>query len=265
MSDTPEENQRLSIVSNFVRERNVLFAMADFGALYVDYYLHLKDHRVEISAENDQFLKTALAIFALHCVSRPRNEVLAWTINFQEPLLNLFLGGDTETGDVVGRLYTENIKKADENVLYQELARKNRPLHRSVVAFDGANVIAAAEEYYARSEQRPARFFQLDSEAFAIVAAHPDYDESWFRGLHSQDVQALHEKEDVHALETRHLRWHCGCNQKRILKAILPVWIQDPEGLFLNEEMIEVNCPRCAAKYRISRELMEAYSRDQGV
>ncbi len=264
MSD-PQAEQRLAIVSNFVRERNVLFAMADFGALYVDYYLHLKDNRVEISGENDVFLKAALAIFSLHCVSRPRNEVLAWTINFQEPLINLFLGGDTETGDVVGRLYTENIKKADENVMYQELARKNRPVHRSVVAFEGPDVIAAAEEYYSRSEQRPARFFQLAPETFAIVAAHPDYDEQWFKDLQPDQVSSLFEHEDVHALETRHLRWYCGCNQQRILQSILPVWIQDPESLFLNEEMIEVNCPRCAGKYRISREQMEAYSADQGV
>ena len=31
----------------------------------------------------------------------------------------------------------------------------------------------------------------------------------------------------------------------RILEALLPVWRQSPEELFLGEELIEVNCPRC--------------------
>ncbi|MFL3656893.1 MAG: disulfide bond chaperone, partial [Opitutales bacterium] len=104
-----------SIVSSFVRGRNVLLAKANFSDLYIDYYLHLKDNGIEMDAESDQLLKTALAAFALHCVSRPRNEVLAWTINFQKPLLNLFLGGDTEMG-AVGRVFTENVKEAEENI-----------------------------------------------------------------------------------------------------------------------------------------------------
>ena len=48
----------------------------------------------------------------------------------------------------------------------------------------------------------------------------------------------------------------------RILEALLPVWRQSPEELFLGEELIEVNCPRCAGKCRVSREMMEAYASD---
>ena len=116
MSDSEQsEEAPFSIASSFVRERNTLFAMANFSPLYVDYYLHLKDNRIEIDSETDDLFKRGLAAFALHCVSRPRNEVLAWTINFQEPLLNLFLGGDTSDGSVVGRVFTENVKEAEEN------------------------------------------------------------------------------------------------------------------------------------------------------
>ncbi len=248
-----------SIVSSFVRGRNVLFAQANFSPLYVDYYLHLKDNRIEMQPVVDELLKTALAAFALHCVSRPRNEVLAWTINFQDPLLNLFLGGDTETGAVVGRAFTENIKEAEENVFYQEVVKGNKPLHRSVVPFEGSDPLAAVESFYERSEQRPARFFRLDAETFAILSAHPDYDREWFANLGVEDVRNLSETEEVNPLETRLVKWRCGCNQIRILETLLPVWRQSPDELFLGEELIEVNCPRCAEKYRISREMMEAF------
>lgn len=253
-----------SIVSSFVRGRNVLLAEANFSDLYIDYYLHLKDHNVEMEPAADELLKTLLAAFALHCVSRPRNEVLAWTINFQEPLVNLFLGGDTETGAIVGRVFTENVKEAEENIFYQEVVKGNKPLHRSVVPFEGNDPLAAVEAFYERSEQRPARFFRLDGESFAIVSAHPDYDREWFANLTADEVRALKTTEEVNVLETRAVRWSCGCNQQRILQTLEPVWKQSPDDLFLGEELIEVNCPRCAGKYRITRETMEAFDRETG-
>lgn len=259
MKEENEGESGLEIQSRFVRERNVLLAMADFSDLYAAYYLHLKDNRIEVDAVQDEMLKTALAAFALHCVSQPRHQVLAWTINFQDPLLNLFLGGDTGTGDIVGRGYRENVKKGEENVLYQEVVKGNKPLHRSVVAFSGSDVLRAAEAYYERSEQRPAKFFHLDGDAYAIVSAHPDYDREWFKELTEDDVRVINVTEDVNVLETRYVRWRCGCNQDKILGVLEKVWLKDPEALFLNEETIEVNCPRCAGRYRVTREMMEAF------
>ena len=251
--------QAIPITSRFIRGRNVLYAKADFSPLFVDYYLHQKDHRVEITPEADAMLKKALALFSLHCVSHPHNQVLAWTINFQEPLLNLFLGGDTETGAVVGRAYTENIKKAAEGAFYQDLVRRGREPHRSVVGFDSSDIFEAVETFYRFSEQRPARFFEVEPDQFAILAAHPDYDEGWFASVTLEDMRTLEEREEIVDIEKRGVFWSCGCNQPRILKALLPSYLQDAEELFLGEELIEVNCPRCAGKYRISKEMMEAY------
>ncbi|MDQ8203924.1 Hsp33 family molecular chaperone HslO [Pelagicoccus sp. SDUM812003] len=256
------ESDLLAIKSRFVRGRNVLYARANFSQLYVDYYLHLKDNRIELEPSHDQRLKTALALFSLHCISHPRNDVLAWTVNFQDPLLNVFLGGDTGTGQVVGRIYTENVKPAEENAFYQDIVRRGRDPHRSVVGFQGGDMIQAVETFYAFSEQRPARFFEIEPDDYAIVAAHPDYDVDWFKGLTMEQVRSLEEDEEVVDLETRFVRWSCGCNQERILKTLAPVFLSDAEELFLGEELIEVNCPRCAGKYRISRELLEAYVAD---
>ncbi|MDQ3622774.1 MAG: disulfide bond chaperone, partial [Verrucomicrobiota bacterium] len=70
----------------FVRGRNALIARADFGELYVDYYLHQGQHGYQHAPEHDEALKLALAALTLHCASRPWNEVWAWTIHFHEPL-----------------------------------------------------------------------------------------------------------------------------------------------------------------------------------
>ena len=265
MSDEkPKEDEYLKVTSCFVRGKNVLYAAVNFSNLYVDYYLHLKDNRIELTVEQDEILKTGLAAFALHCVSQPRNQVMAWTVNFQEPLLNVFLAGDTSTGDVVGRVFAENVKQAEENVFYQEVVRGNKPVHRSIVGFDGRDFLAAAEAYYRQSEQRPARFFQLEPDTFAILTAHPDYDEDWFASVDVDDVRVISTTEEVNELETRFIKWKCGCSMKRILEVLRPSWLADPDDLFLNEEMIEVNCPRCAKKYRVTREMMEAFVSEDG-
>ncbi|WP_309024976.1 Hsp33 family molecular chaperone HslO [Pelagicoccus sp. SDUM812002] len=266
MPDNPpsDESEVLSIMSRFVRGRNLLYAKADFSQLYVDYYLHQKDNGLSLRPDLDERLKKAIALFSLHCISRPRNDLLAWTVNFQQPLHNLFLAGDTGTGDVTGRIYTEGVKQAEENVFYQDVVRRSREPHRSIVGFNGADMIHAVEEFYKFSEQRPARFFQLEPDVFAILAAHPDYDENWFETVTLEDIGTIEETEEVVDLETRFVRWHCGCNQERMLGALAASFRADPEDLFLGEELIEVNCPRCAGKHRVSREMLEAYVADKG-
>ncbi|MEM9158331.1 MAG: disulfide bond chaperone, partial [Verrucomicrobiota bacterium] len=202
--EQPNQDDFLKVSSCFVRGKNVLYAAVNFSKLYVDYYLHLKDNGIELKPEHDDILKTGLAAFALHCVSQPRNQVLAWTVNFQDPLMNVFMAGDTSTGDVVGRVFTEDVKEADENVFYQEIVRGNKPLHRSIVGFEGSDFLRAAEAYYKQSEQRPARFFKLEEDTFAMLTAHPDYDREWFSAVTVDDVRVIAATEEVNELETRY-------------------------------------------------------------
>src|SRR5690606_13529071 len=84
--------------THFVRGRNALVARGDFGEIYVDYYLHLADHGLRVEPAHDALFKRALAAFGLHCVARPWGDLTAWTINFQQPLVNLFLTGDNQDG-----------------------------------------------------------------------------------------------------------------------------------------------------------------------
>jgi len=60
-------------------------------------------------------------------------------------------------------------------------------------------------------------------------------------------------------MERRIQRWHCGCNQLRMLQVLAPAMKQDPDGLFGGEPKIEVRCPRCGARYAVTRETLEAF------
>ncbi len=253
------ENSGLEVTTWFVRNRNALYAKADFGQLYVDYFLHLSDQAIKVAPEHANLFKRALAGYVLHAVSRPWNELTAWTINFQEPLVNLFLTGDNADGSVTGRVFAENVKEMPSNLFFADVIRGHQPKRRSSVEFTGGDPLGAVESYYRKSEQRPARFFQTGEEEFALVAAHPDYDETWFEGLTTAQVADMEKAEELGELEKRVYRWHCGCNQARMLEVLAPVFRQDGDGLFEGEEKIEIRCPRCAARHAITREALEAF------
>jgi len=249
----------LEVRTQFVRGRRALLARADFGELFVDYYLHLGAQKMKPAPEPDAMFKRALVAFVLHCASRPLNELTAWTINFQQPLVNLFLTGDNETGAVTGRVFEENVKEGGENLFYADVVRGRQPTRRSTIAFTGADPIAAAEKFYAQSEQRGARYFQLGEEDFAMVSEHPDCDLPWFHALTAEAVRELEKTETLALMERRVYRWHCGCNQARMMEVLAPAMKEDPHGLFGDEEKIEIRCPRCGARHAIAREAMEAF------
>lgn len=249
----------LEVRTYFVRGRNVLVARAEFSELYVDYYLHLGTHLMKPAPEHAAMFKRALAAFVLHGATRPWNELTAWTINFQEPRLNLFLTGDNETGAVTGRAFAENVKELPQNLFYADVVRGRQPKRRSTVTFDGADPLAAVEKFYAQSEQRRARFFELGEEDFALVIEQPDTDAAWLDQLTTDQVRQLDSAETLVLMERRVVRWHCGCNQSRMMEVLAPTMRQAPGELFGDEPKLEIRCPRCGARHTITREALEAF------
>jgi molecular chaperone Hsp33 len=249
----------LEVRTYFVRNRNALLARADFGELFVDYYLHLSSNQMKIAPEHDAIFKRALVAFTLHSASRPRNELTAWTINFQNPLVNVFLTGDNGTGAVTGRIFDENVKEGPDNLFFADVVRGNQPKRRSAVTFEGSDAIHAAERFYAQSEQRGARYFEFGEEDFALLTEHPDCDLPWFRSLTAEHVRNLDRDETLALMERRIYRWHCGCNQERMMEVLAPTMKQDPEALFAGDPKIEIRCPRCGARHAITRESLEAF------
>ena len=245
---------------SFVRGRNAVLVRGELGTLFVDYFLHLQDHLQPREPARERLLAEALALFTLHCAARPRYEHIAWTINLQSPRSNLFLVGDNEDCTVVGRYFSDNVKESPHNILYCDtVPRRGAEPRRSVVQFDGADVIRAVETFYRDSEQRPARYFELGKDEHALLVAHPDCDLPWFQEITGEGVLNLAQTETLALIELRAYRWACGCTQEKILGVIAPAYRSDSAGLFGDDELIRVQCPRCAATHTLTREAMEAY------
>jgi molecular chaperone Hsp33 len=204
-------------------------------------------------------LKEALAAMTLHCASRPRNETSAWTIHFEDPLVNLFVTGDNLRSAVVGQIFTENVSEKGRNLFLADVVRPGEQARRSAVEFEGSDSLVAVEHYYTQSEQRPARYFRLGPEDFVMISAQPGCDLAWFEALDPQAAQLLDERETLSLLERRTYHWDCGCSEVRMFEVLAPIMISDPEGLFGEEHSIRMSCPRCGARYVITREGLEAF------
>jgi molecular chaperone Hsp33 len=255
----PENESALEVRSYFVRGRNALVTRATLTELYLDYYLHQGQHGYHHHPEHDGMLKEALAAMVLHCASRPRNEVVAWTLHFDQHGLNLFVTGENTTGKIVGQLFTENVKKTGGNLFYSDLVRGAEPKRRSAVDFECESVFRAVETFYERSEQRTARLFEVESEDYVFISAQPGCDEEWLASLEPAAVRELDCVETLSLLEKRFYRWECGCSQQRMFEVLESVMVRDPEGLFGGEPSLRIGCPRCGARHVISREALEGF------
>lgn len=257
IEDAPEG---VEVRCYFVRGRNALVTRGEFSPLYVDYYLHLAGHQIRPEPRPDELLKELLAAITLHAASRPWNETAAWTLHFQEPLLNLFASAASLPGQVVGQQFTENVRPVEQNLIYADVVRGTDPVRRSVVDFTGDSPFHAAEALYAQSEQRPGRFFRYDAEDFLFLSAQPDCDLAWLESLTDASIRTLDQTEELSLLETRRYGWRCGCHQGRLLEMLDRSAAGRLDDLFEGDDSLRVGCPRCGGRYVITREALEAYS-----
>ncbi len=241
----------------FVRERNAMLARADVSELFVDYYLHLNDEKIRHEPTADRLLKDTLVALLLHSASRPWSESVAWTLNFQHPLLNVFAAADNRLATIAGNVFTKNVKENQTNLFYSDLVRGTELPRRSVVTFDGSEVFPAVEQYYTQSEQRPARFFLVNDEDYVFITAQPDCDLEWFASLDVEAVRQIDTTQTLSLLETRRYKWFCGCSEEVLLPMLATAMKVDREGLFGDDESIHVTCPRCGAGYTVTREMLE--------
>lgn len=255
----PDAVSGFEVRTYFVRGRNALVARAEFGDLYVDYYLHQGQYGYHHAPAHDGMLKEALAALTLHCASRPWNEAWAWTIHFQKPLLNLFVTGDNRRGLIVGQIFTENVKDDGRNLFCADVVRERQDPRRSSVEFNGTALFGIVEQFYAQSEQRPARYFRRGPEDFVMVTAQPGCDMKWFDELETEKIGALDETETLSLLEQRTYRWGCGCSEERMFSLLAPIMRTDPASLFGEEDSLRISCPRCGALHVVRREALEAY------
>lgn len=263
MLNDPEkqsETESIQIPCYFVRERNALLVRGQFSGIYTDYYLHLMQHQLRYQPEHDQMLKDALAALTLHLASKPRKEAHAWTVNRPDLPLNLFVTGDNRRGTIVGRVFTENVRKDNPlGLMHAQVTEDGAPSRQSSIKYEGKNFFELIEAFYRQSEQRPARFFDLGDEDYVMISAQPDCDMEWFDILDDEAVRTLDQVETLSLLETREMRFECGCSVEKLIPLLGSLDDKAVDDLFGGDEFAKADCPRCNAHFKIDRAMLDAY------
>ena len=261
LNDPAKESETESIVIRcyFVRERNALLVRSQFTPIYTDYYLHLMQHQIRYESDQDLLLKDAMAALTLYLATRPWNEAVAWTLSWQDPALNLFVTGSNRQGNVTGRIYTEDIAERDNNMFFSHVSADGQPSRQSMVEVNDLNPFLICEDYYKQSEQRRGRFFNFGDEDFVLITAQPDCDLKWLESLDDEAIRELDMNETLSLIEKRNYRFHCGCSPEKIFPVIANMSEGSIDSIFGKSEIIPAGCPRCGAKYSITREALEAF------
>ena len=251
--EIPEEF--VNVESIFVRHRNTLMIRGGFTPVYTDYYLHLMQHGIRYPQDLDTALKETMAMLVLHLVARPWAETIAWTVNIRAPRTNLFVTGSSVNEQITGRCFTEDVRETDRNLFYSQTTVPDKEPRSSALEVDSNDPLEWIEKLYQRSEQRPGRIFRLPDENYVLLAAQPGYDEEWFSTVDTAAISRIEQTEEVKILEKRRFRWHCGCSLDRILP-VLGAWREQPDELFQGQDEITIQCPRCAAKFSVPRDMI---------
>lgn len=246
------------VESIFVRHRNCLLLKADFSPVFTDYYVHLMEQKLRYKEDLDNNLKDLLAALTLHLVARPWAETIAWTANIRTPRVNYFATGSSVRENIVGAVFTENVKETDRNLLFSQTISNDSQGRMSTVETETTNPLEWLQKYYENSEQRPGKAFRLEGDEYALIAAQPDFDEEWFESLDAEKISAITSDEETKLLETRKFYFNCGCSEEKLMGSLV-AYKANPDELFQGEDTIEATCPRCNAKYSFNREIFDKF------
>ena len=237
--------------------RNLLIAQGQFAAFLAGYRAHVARWELETDGLLDVMMRQGLAGLALHLTARPEDESVGLTVNIRHPAINLFLTGDATQSWVTGRAITEGVRTSESSRLYVQAQRPGHEPSTSILEIDGLDLLDILEQYYRKSEQAPARFYELPDDAFLGIFSLPGANLEWLERLGPDEAAALAAGE-LSPLGEKTFRFQCGCNPTKMLRVLRSLFRTQPEELFEGESGVETHCPRCGARWWIERAAFEA-------
>lgn len=234
-------------------DHDLIVLVADFGPMFAAYLDHVRRWEADPDGLSQTLMRQGLGAATLHLACRPPGETVGWTINFHAPPTNLFLTGDSDERTVTGRIFTENVRTGERSRMWVQTIRGGggTPV-QSTVDVTGHDVLEIFEQYYDRSEQTPARFFEVSDEEFVMLVGLPDTDDEWLKKLGREEAIGL-SGDGLKQLDEQVYRFQCGCSPEKILSTVRGMFGSEPEELFRGEDGVEVFCPRCGRRWWVER------------
>jgi len=246
------------VTSSIDRTHHAVLARGQFFELFRGFVEHLTSIGDRADPVVVNMMGETLALGVLHLALLPPDQYCSWTLNLVEPgPMNLFVTGDNNSFQVTGRIFSEGVKALETNRFFYEAQRPKHKPARSVVEFDGGDVLAAFQRFYDHGLQMQTRSFRLSESEFLLIEGLPTVDRDWLRELDADRAVQLY-TESLDTIEDRVYRLECGCNQGRIVHTMREVFASHPEELFEGATEIEVQCPRCGRLYTLARGIFDS-------
>lgn len=242
----------VSIRRHMESEHSALLAVGDFSDLLAAWRRHVALWEGNPDPLSHALMQDGLAAASLHLANRLKNETIAWTLNLREPPRNLFLTGSTADGHVTGRAMSEGVRVEERSRLFVQISRPRHEPHTSVTEVDGLDLLDIFEQFYAQSEQLPARFFRLPPETYISIHALPGVDREWMAELDLAQARELIRTAPL--IEERRFSFECGCTPEKMLQTVRALFGDRPDELFQGETRVEVSCPRCGRQWWLNQE-----------
>ena len=247
----------------FDRARAAILADGDFRLVFEAYQEHVERWELPLDPFLETLMRQGLAATARHLSGRPYDESVGFTLNFREPPTNLFLTGDAAKSTIVGRAFTDGVATTESSRFNVQSVRPGQPPIQSLIDVQGLDVLDVFEQYYRRSEQAPARFFELTGNRFLMIQSLPDADDEWVRGLDPARADEIDLSADEF-LFTRSIRFQCGCSPGRMLSMLRTIYAGRPGDLFQGDGGVETFCPRCGGRWWIEEKDFEGSAESPG-
>jgi molecular chaperone Hsp33 len=232
--------------------RGVMAAEGDFTGLIEGYLEHVDRWESHVDGLTLAMMRQGLAATALHLSFRPADESAGITLNVAEPPVNVFLGGDAGRRTVTGRAFVHDVQTGEASRLFVQAHRAGTGMAESVIEVEGLDVLEIFEQFFERSVQSPARFFEPEESRFVMVLGLPGADKGWMDGLTRESVGGWLEG-GLRLLDDPVFRFRCGCTAKKMLRAVRGMFADRPGELFAGEPGVEVLCPRCGTRWWLTR------------
>lgn len=264
----PEDSGQVLIHRRLHHELSVILSWGNFAPMAGAWLRHTRLWLDEPDGLTTTLMRQGLAGTALHLAHRPNDEMVGLTFHFEQPPLNVFITGDARKGTVSGRTFDAGVKQGGSAVLFVQTYRASLPEPTtSGVPVEGLDLLGILEQYYARSEQYPARFLELGDHAdlsagagaplvYGVAVGLPGVDPQWLAGLTVESF--LEYRDEARTIESRSFRFECGCNPARMLAALRSMFGSNPDELFLGEDRVQTSCPRCGRNWWFGRDQFES-------
>lgn len=237
------------------KEREAIFAIGFFVPFLEAYESHGKTWDHDQNPLTQLMMRQALAGCALYLSCRPVDETIAFTLNICKPPTNLFFTGSAGDMRVTGRPWVTDVKDVGINRFFVQTQRAKGADSNSVIDVEGLDVLVILEEYCNRSDQAPAKFFDLEDGRFLMVVSLPKKDRLWLEALDRK--AALKGIDGLALLDEKEFWFQCGCDPARLARALRQMYKGRVDEFFLEDESLQAQCPRCGRAWQLRRDLFD--------